>query len=169
MRRLALALAALTAFTSAAFAQQFTLGDLVIDQAVARATAPGAKVGGGYLKITNNGAEADRLIGATAPFSGRVEIHEMKMENDVMRMKPVEGGLVIEPGATETLAPGGNHVMFMALSEALAKDEERAVVLQFEKSGEVEVVFKVKSIAETMEMNSTMKMTDEGEKDDESN
>ncbi len=169
MRRIAISLAAFAIFATNALANDYKLGDLSIAAPVARATAPGAKVGGGYLKITNNGTDADRLVAATAPFSGRVELHEMSMQNDVMRMRPIEGGLVIEPGATAVLAPGGNHVMFTGLSEPLVKGEERSVVLQFEKAGEIEVVFKVISVAETMEMNDTMKMTDEGETDDESN
>ena len=68
---------------------------LTLAQPWSRATPGGAKVGGGYLSITNTGAASDRLIGGSFPLASKVEVHEMRMEGDVMRMKPVEGGLEI--------------------------------------------------------------------------
>ena len=135
-----------------AHAGQTKIGDLVIDQPVARATVPGQKVGGGYLTITNNGTETDRLIGGMASFSGKVEIHEMKMENEVMKMAALPDGLEIAPGETVTLKPGGFHIMFMKLAEPLKAGDQRAATLVFEKAGKVHITFDVLSVEETMKM-----------------
>ena len=85
---------------------------ITLEQPWSRATPAGAKVGGGYLRITNTGPEPDRLVGGTFPLAAKVEVHEMSLEDNVMRMKQVEGGLEIEPGATVELKPGGYHLMF---------------------------------------------------------
>ena len=64
-----------------------TLGSLEISGAFTRATLPNAPVGGGFLTITNTGAEPDRLVSVTSPVSGDVQMHEMAMEDDVMKMQ----------------------------------------------------------------------------------
>lgn len=117
------------------------VGDLSIAQAWTRATPPGAPVGGAYLAITNTGDMADRLVAASARVAGRVEIHSMSMSNGVMTMAPVAGGLVIEPGTTEVLAPGGNHVMLMGLKEPILAGMPVSVTLEFERAGAVMVEF----------------------------
>src|ERR1035438_5728651 len=96
-------------------AEEIKAGDLVITQAWSRATPGGAKIGGGYLTIENRGSTADRLIGGSADVAGKVELHEMSMNNGVMTMRPLESGLAIEPGKTVKLAPGGYHLMLMGL------------------------------------------------------
>jgi uncharacterized protein YcnI len=119
-------------------------GALVIEQAWSRATPPGAKVGGGYLRITNTGKEADRLTGGSFPGASRIEVHEMSMTDNVMRMKPVEGGLEIPPGATVELKPGGFHLMFMDLGTALKDGQIVKGILTFEKAGSAAVEFTVR-------------------------
>ncbi len=69
--------------------------------------APTAKAGGGFVTITNKGTTPDRLIAARSTASDKVEIHEMKMDGNVMRMRELDKGLEIPPGATVTLKPGG--------------------------------------------------------------
>src|SRR5690349_15843100 len=81
-----------------ACAEDVKAGDLVITQAWSRATPGGAKVGGGYLTIENKGTAPDRLLGGSADIAAKVQVHEMSMNNGVMTMRPVDGGLVIEPG-----------------------------------------------------------------------
>src|SRR4029450_11572074 len=87
---------------SAASAQDsaptFKLGALQISQPWSRATPKGASVAGAYLKSTTTGTGRDRLVGGASPISGRFEIHEMSMDNGVMRMRPIKDGLVIRPG-----------------------------------------------------------------------
>lgn len=116
-----------------------TVGDLEISGAFSRATPPNAPVGAGYLTITNKGAADDRLVSATSPVAGSTQIHQMKMEGDVMKMNEVEGDLVIPAGGTVTLAPGGTHLMFMKLSQQLVEGSTIVVTLTFEKAGSVDV------------------------------
>lgn len=150
---IALSTPALIASTAAplAAAEQMA-GTLKLMNPVLRATLPGQKVGGGYLTIMNTGGEPDRLIGGSADFAGKVEIHEMKMVDNVMKMNAIPGGLQLPAGGTEALKPGGNHVMFMQLKEALKEGETRTAELVFEKAGTVTVTFTVKSVADTMKM-----------------
>jgi copper(I)-binding protein len=121
-------------------------GTLTIEQPWSRATPGGAKVGGGYVRITNTGQTEDRLIGGSFSLAGRVEVHEMRMEGDVMRMKPVEGGLAIKPGGTVELRPGGYHLMFMDLKEPLKEGQTVKGTLVFEKAGAVELEYSVRSM-----------------------
>ena len=104
-----------TLYAALASAQQVKSGNLVLDHAWARATPGGAKVGGGYVTIENNGTAADRLVGGSSPAAGKVEVHEMAMDNDVMKMRPVKDGLPIPAGQTVKLEPGGYHIMLMEL------------------------------------------------------
>jgi periplasmic copper chaperone A len=121
-------------------------GDLSIDHAWSRATPRGAKVAAGYVTITNNGNAPDRLIGATSPAASRVEIHQMAMNNGVMTMRPATDGLVIEPGKTVTLGPGGYHLMFVDPKAQLNQGDKLSATLEFEKAGKVDVTFDVQSV-----------------------
>jgi copper(I)-binding protein len=114
-------------------------GDLEIGAYRAKAMLPGQPVGGGYLTIANKGAAPDRLMAVTSPSAGMVEIHVMEMVNDVMTMRPVEGGLEIPAGATVELKPGGTHLMFMMVTEPFKEGGEVPVTLEFEKAGKVEL------------------------------
>ena len=75
----------------------------------------GAKVAGGYLTIENRGIQPDRLLSASSGAAARVEIHQMSMQDGIMTMRPLDDGLAISPDATVTLAPGGDHIMFVGL------------------------------------------------------
>ena len=121
MTRTAFAIAAVLAAWAAlpAQAEDITVGSLKISAPWARATPKGASVGGGYMKITNTGTAPDRLIGGSTDVAGRFEIHEMKMDNGVMKMRPVTGGLEIKPGQTVELNPSGYHVMLVGLKQQL--------------------------------------------------
>src|ERR1700674_5495576 len=110
------------AFTVAAFlaawaavpaqAEDVTVGSLKISAPWARATPKGASIGGGYMKITNTGNAPDRLVGGSTNISDRFEIHEMSMDNGVMKMRGVGKGIEIKPGQTVEFKPGGYHLMF---------------------------------------------------------
>jgi hypothetical protein len=114
-------------------------GDLTISSPWSRATPGGAKVGGGYLAIRNSGKEPDRLVSVSSAAATSVEVHEMATKDGVMTMRPVEGGLVIAPGQTVTLAPGGFHLMLMGLKEPLQQGRPVGITLEFEKAGKVAV------------------------------
>jgi len=114
-------------------------GTLTIAQPWTRATPGGARVAGGYLTVTNTGNAPDRLVGGSAAFAERVEIHEMATQNGVMTMRALGNGLAIAPGQTVELKPGGLHVMFMGLRTQLTEGQSVKVTLEFEKAGKVEV------------------------------
>jgi periplasmic copper chaperone A len=141
-------LAALMSATSAtsAFAEDVKAGDLVISQGWTRATPGGAKIGGGFLTIENKGTAPDKLIGASADAAGKIEVHEMAVTDGVMKMRPLENGLAIEPGKSVKLAPGGYHLMMMDLKNPLKEGEKLPVTLQFEKAGKVAVTLDVEGV-----------------------
>ncbi len=113
-------------------------GPLVIETGWMRQPPPGAKVAGGYMTITNNGQDADRLLGGSVAFAGRVEIHEMAMDKGMMQMREVEGGLEIPAGGTVELKPGSYHVMIMDFTGTPPKAGETVpITLEFEKAGTV--------------------------------
>lgn len=122
---------------------KYELGDLEISTPFARATMPNAPVAGGFMTITNNGDTDDRLVAVASDAAQRMEIHEMAMENDVMKMRELEDGLAIPAGETVMLQPGGYHVMFMDLAGPLVAGESVPVTLTFETSGDVEVVMPI--------------------------
>ena len=127
-------------------AEEIKAGDLVITQAWSRATPGGAKVGGGYLTIENKGSTPDRLIGGSADVADKVQVHEMAMNNGVMTMRPLDKGLVIEPGKTVKLAPGGYHLMLLDLKSPLKQGDKLSVTLEFERAGKVSLSLDVQGI-----------------------
>jgi periplasmic copper chaperone A len=122
-----------------------TIAGLVVAQPWARATPGGAKVGGGYLTITNTGREPDRLVGGSVEVAGRFEIHEMSVTDGVMRMRPVDG-ITVAPGASVELKPGGLHAMFLDLLEPLREGRTVRGTLVFERAGTVPITFVVRGI-----------------------
>ena len=114
-----------------------------VAQAWSRATPKGAKVAGGYLAIENKGAAPDRLLSATSTVADKVEIHRVSMQDGIMTMRPVEDGLVIPPDQTITLAPGGDHVMFVGLIAPFEEGQRVPVALRFERAGRIDVDFEV--------------------------
>jgi copper(I)-binding protein len=146
MIRIALIAAIGLLAASMASAADVTAGSLKISAPWARATPKGASVGAGYLTITNTGTAPDRLIGGSSDVSSRFEVHSMTMENGVMKMRPVAGGLEIKPGDTVVLKPDGFHVMFVGLKAPLVEGHPIKVTLMFEKAGKVEVEFPVEAI-----------------------
>lgn len=128
-------------------AASVTAGDLVIAQPWGRATPAGARVAGGYVTVTNRGSQPDRLVSGTADFAERVEIHEMAVTNGVMTMRNLANGLVIQPGQTVELKPGGFHIMFMGLKEQMVEGRTVKVRLTFERAGPVELDFRIGGLA----------------------
>jgi hypothetical protein len=133
-------------FAAPARAEEVKAGDLVITQAWSRATPGGAKVGGGYLTIENKGSTPDRLIGGSADVADKVQVHEMAMNDGVMTMRPLDKGLVIEPGKTVKLAPGGYHLMLLDLKSPLKQGDKLPVTLEFERAGKVSLSLDVQGI-----------------------
>ena len=127
--------------TAAPVSRVYTLGSLKIERPWTRATPRSAPVAGGYLKITNNGAVADRLVGGSFDLAARVEVHEMSDVGGMMRMRELPLGLEIAPGASVELRPGGYHLMFMDLKQGIVAGQNVKGALVFEKAGRIEVEF----------------------------
>lgn len=95
--------------------------------------------GAAYLTITNNGDEDETLLAAKTDVAGAVEIHETKMDGDVMRMAPLKDGLVIPAGETVALEPGGTHLMLIGLTKSLIAGGTFELTLTFAQAGDVTV------------------------------
>lgn len=106
-----------------------------VKDAWARATVPGQKATGAFMKLTSK--DGSRLVGAASPVAGVVEVHEMKMEGDVMRMRAI-AGLDLPAGKAVELKPGGYHVMLLDLKTALRKDSSIPLTLVFKDAKGVE-------------------------------
>jgi hypothetical protein len=113
-----------------------------IEQVWTRATPGGAKVAGGFMRITNTGKDADRLIGGSAEISNVFEVHEMKHEGGMMKMRALDSGLEIKPGETVELKPGSYHVMFIDLKSPIKEGDVVKGELKFQKAGIIKVEFK---------------------------
>jgi copper(I)-binding protein len=126
-----------------AYAAEFHAGSLDISGPYSRATPQGASIAAGYLTIKNTGIAADRLIGGSSDAAAKFEVHEMSMDNGIMKMRPVQGGLEIKPGETVELKPQGLHIMFVGLKKPLKQGDHVKATLVFEKAGKVDVDFDV--------------------------
>ena len=133
----------LVAFAWPAGAADIHAGSLDISGPYSRATPQGASIAAGYLTIKNTGAAADRLISGSSDAAAKFEVHEMSMDNGVMKMRPIKGGLEIKPGETVELKPQGLHIMFVGLKKPLKQGDHVKATLEFEKAGKVDVDFDV--------------------------
>jgi copper(I)-binding protein len=147
--------AAALSLTFLAHAQDANIGSIKIENAYTRATVPGQQVAGGFMKIENKGA-ADQLISASSPAAGEVQLHEMAMDGNVMKMRQVKDIAVPAGGAVE-LKPGGLHLMFMNIKAPLAAGQTVPVKLKFAKAGEVEVKMPVNAMGAGAGHGGTMK------------
>jgi copper(I)-binding protein len=136
---------ALLAFGHAA-AGDYSIGSLRISNPWIRSPPKGAAVAGGYMTITNAGTTPDRLIGGTAAAAGRFELHSMVVEKGVARMRPITGGIAIQPGETIELKPGSMHVMLMDLRQALEPGRTVEGMLEFEKAGRLRIEYVVEPL-----------------------
>jgi periplasmic copper chaperone A len=148
MKRLSLLIVvAFAAFGGIAQAQSSS--GITVSSVWARATPGGAKTGVVYLTIENKGKLEDNLLGVTTPVADQAQLHSMKMDNGVMKMRPL-AALVLAPGTTATLEPSGNHIMLMGLKRPLKQGGTFPLTLEFERAGKIEVQVTVAKIGATM-------------------
>lgn len=121
-----------------AYAKDYTLKELRIVQPYARATPPGARTAGAYFRIENRGNGNDELVRAASPLADSVELHLMRMDGNVARMRAVNR-LGIPAGAVVTLAPNGYHVMLVGLKRPLVAGDRFPLTLTFAKAGAVDI------------------------------
>jgi len=122
LSKLRIAAFLLCAASQAIWAQAVTVKD-----AWARATVQGQQATGVFMQLTSP-ADA-RLVGVSSPVAGVAEVHEMKMEGQVMKMRAVQGGLALPAGTPVALQPGGYHIMLMDLKLPVQKDTTIALTL----------------------------------------
>jgi copper(I)-binding protein len=106
-----------------------------VKDAWARATVQGQMATGAFMKLTAK--EGTRLVAVLTPVAGVAEVHEMAMENGVMKMRAVPG-LELPAGKAVELKPGGYHVMLMDLKTPLQKDTTIPLTLVFKNAKGVE-------------------------------
>ena len=123
---------------TAAAAQQYELGSLLIEHPWSRPTAPGMPMGVAYLSITNRGQSADTLVGASSPVAEKVEMHETSIVDGMARMRPLSA-IAIPPGATVKVQPGGIHFMLVGLKTPLERGTTAPLVLEFRNAGRVTI------------------------------
>jgi len=112
-------------------------GTVQVTDAWCRPTPNGAKAGGCYLTLT--AGSDDRLVSVSTALAQSAEVHEMKMENGVMRMAHLHDGLPLPAGTPVELKPGGNHIMLMGLRDPLVDGRIASFTLTFEKAGPISV------------------------------
>jgi len=141
---------ALMALAGSIQAQEAKVGSIKIENAYVRATAPGQPAAGAFMKIENSGS-ADQLVSASSPAAGEVQLHQMSMEGNVMKMGQVKDIAVPASGSVD-LKPGGYHIMLMNIKAPLKAGETVPVKLKFAKAGEVEVKLPVNAVGSSMNM-----------------
>lgn len=124
-------------------AHEYRIGDITIGHPWSRAAGAGG-TGAGFLKLTNNGTQPDRLVSATSPLAPVVELHSMVRDGDVMRMRPVQD-ITIAPGQTVELRPGGFHIMLVGLTAPMNQGTRVPLTLRFERAGEIQVELAVEA------------------------
>jgi copper(I)-binding protein len=129
-----------------AWAHDYTVGAIKIGHPWARATPKGARIAAGYMTLTNTGTEPDRLVAGSAAVSSTLELHEMKVENGIMKMRALAKGLEIKPGESVELKPDSFHAMLIDLKHPLVLGEKVKGTLVFEKAGPVEIEYEIEAM-----------------------
>jgi copper(I)-binding protein len=145
LSRLALA-ALLVGFVAPALAQGTGNTSITVEQPWSRATPMGAKTGAVYMTLNNKSGTPDRLTGASSDVADKLQIHEMKVENGVMQMREIPGGLPIPAGGSVVLKPGSYHVMLIGLKKPLTAGAKFPLTLTFEKAGNISVTVPVQAM-----------------------
>jgi copper(I)-binding protein len=148
-RTLILLTGILSLVAGSAAARDYKVGSIDIAEPWSRATPRGASVAAGYMKITNEGTVADRLLSGSSEVAPTVEVHEMSMDNGVAKMRPLKAGLEIKPGETVELKPGSLHVMFVGLKKPLMAGDRVKALLVFEKAGPISIEYDVRAMGAT--------------------
>ena len=140
----------LSLFLLAGCAQQDhqRIGDLVVSVPWSRETPPTASVAAGFVTIQNKGDRDDQLVRIESATAKRVELHTMRDDNGVMRMRQRVDGVPIPAGQTVVLKPGADHAMFIEPARHAAAGEQLQATLVFRDAGRLQVAFEVRGMAE---------------------
>lgn len=129
----------LPAVTATVSAHSFSQGDVTVTHPWSRPTPPGVNVGVGYMAISNNGDSSIKLVDLTSPKAENVTIHQSRMNEGMMSMRPLPDGLIIPAGETVLLEPHGYHLMLEGLEGAIARDERIPMTLDFDNAESMEI------------------------------
>lgn len=127
--------------------QVVAAGPIEIIAPFARATLPNSPTGGVYFTLRNTGSTDDRLLSASSPIAGEIQMHAMSIENNVASMRELTDGIAVPAGGTLTLLPSGTHLMLTHLTEPLVKGATLSVTVVFEHAGSVTLSVPIGSIA----------------------
>ena len=112
------------------FASEVTARLVNVSDGWVRATVSGQQASGAFMTLT--AFEDLNLVEVSTPAAQMAELHEMKMDGDIMRMRPVQGGLMLLAGQHIELKPGGFHIMLMMLKKRLIEGERMELMLVFQ-------------------------------------
>jgi copper(I)-binding protein len=116
------------------------------DDAMGAGGMGAAGTGAVFMRIVNNGNEADRLVRGSTDVANVVEIHETVMEGEVMRMRMLPEGLEISPGGEVLLKPGSYHIMLIDVQRDLNVGDTFQIELEFEEAGTQTVTVQVREM-----------------------
>lgn len=139
-------------FSSLAGAHDYTIGNLRVEQGVARPTVPGQPSGAAYLSIENQGKKGDRLLGVKTPIAQSAQIHSMSMQGNIMKMREVNA-IELKPSSKTVMQPGnGYHIMLIGLKQPLKLGAQFPLTLIFEKAGMLDISVAVEEVKSGMAM-----------------
>lgn len=121
-----------------------SLGPLQIVKPWARSSSSHPDIAGGYMTVANDG-DTDRLVSASCPAAGSVEIHAIRVKGPLLEMRKMDAGLVIPPANQQILKPRGYHLLMSGLASPLAVGGKLPITLVFERAGSVTVDFAVEA------------------------
>lgn len=128
-------------------AAEYKKDNIVVESPWMRAKAAGAKVVGGYAHIINNGDEDEYLVGVESPISNKIQLHEMKTVNNVMKMRALRKPILIKAHSDFTLKPGSYHIMFLKVKKTVDKGTKVPAKFLFKNVGSIEAEFDVADFA----------------------
>ena len=124
-------------------ADPITVGELVISDVWARATPPNVKTGAVYITITNHGNSMEMIKSISTEIAGKAMVHQSIEVDGIMKMEHMMH-VMIKPGTTLIMKPGGFHVMLMKLKEPLTDGESFPMTITFDKAGDVNLEIEIK-------------------------
>lgn len=139
--------AILAATTLPVQAHSFKVGAIDLEHPMIQEAPPSAPVLAGYVMISNNGSEDDRLIAIESSATRNVQLHTSVVSDGIARMNPMTDGLIIPAGDIVWLGDNGTHAMFNGPDRPYRDGDEIPAVLVFEKAGRIDVTFKVEKVA----------------------
>ena len=145
MRRFMLITTMMISNFNIAYAEKINFNDIIIDNVWIKDTPPNHKITAGYLTIENLSDKDATLLSVSSSFAKKVEIHQKKMDGEVVKMRPLTDGLLIPAGEIIYLEPDSFHLMFMILNTQIILKQTHRITLTFRNLGSIVVSATVKS------------------------